>query len=321
VDWCVNLNNVQYFQYPNALPGPHWDVEFFHGHAQMSHSLYREIKSVCSDDELKGITMPLSAPCSKLVTGQMAEEVGSFYAYDLFDACPADVPPPQSKMHSYLAGAKRKVRSPPRPELPSSGDGDTGLGAPCLGSSMDVYFNLTVTKKALGIPLTNNFISLDNGIGMNYTTNSGFVGYVYEKAHKAGKRILVYEGDSDTCGLETAPMEDIWVPFFGNGTGTWTPAGRLNSETAKPLGLPMTQRWRPWGLHPAGRKVQGGYVMEWAGGKVTFASIRGAGHLVPLYRPVAAFTIMHAFQKGESLPPSFYPPKSKKSPSEDVTIV
>lgn len=32
---CVDLNNVEFFNYPNALPGPFWDVEFFHGHSQV----------------------------------------------------------------------------------------------------------------------------------------------------------------------------------------------------------------------------------------------------------------------------------------------
>jgi len=196
---------------------------------------------------------------------------------------------------------------PPSSLTPSQGDGDTGLGAPCLGSAMDTFFGLDTVKQALGIPLSNNFISLDNGIGFNYTTDSTFVGFVYAKAAAAGKRILVYEGDSDACGLQTAPIEDIWVPFFGNGTGTWTPAGRLNSKTASPLGLSMTQTWRPFGVAPTGRKVQGGFVMEWAGGQLSFVSIRGAGHLAPLYRPAASFTMMQAFQKGESPPPSFYP--------------
>ena len=35
IDWCVDLNNVEFFRYPNALPGPFWDVEFFHGHSQV----------------------------------------------------------------------------------------------------------------------------------------------------------------------------------------------------------------------------------------------------------------------------------------------
>jgi cathepsin A (carboxypeptidase C) len=307
VDWCVDLNNVQFFRYPNALPGPYWDVEFFHGHGQMSEALYNTIKDVCSDDELKGITMPLSPACSKLITQQMADEIGFFFAYDLYDACLEDVPPP--RLRRMIAGntKKQRVVHDSSPVLPNSGNGDSGLGAPCLGSSMDIYFDLNATKDALGIPRNNNFIVLDNGIGMNYTTDAGFVGYVYEKANKAGKRILVYEGDSDACGLETAPIEDVWVPFFGNGTGAWTPMGRLNDETAKPLGLTMTQSWRPFGVVPAGRKVQAGFVMEWDGGKVSFVSIRGAGHLMPLYRPAAAFTMMQAFQKGESVPPSFYP--------------
>eukprot|EP00965_Chrysotila_dentata_P155411 5134133-Pleurochrysis_carterae.AAC.1 len=111
-----------------------------------------------------------------------------------------------------------------------------------------------------------------------------------------GKRVLVYEGDTDACGLQTAPIEDIWVPFFGNGSGVWTPAGRIDdvqrkpsainaaskqatasttiptaatasnttttaaaaaaatsTTAATPLGLRMTQKWRPFGVLPQGR--------------------------------------------------------------------
>ena len=116
--------------------------------------------------------------------------------------------------------------------------------------------------------------------------------------------------DSDACGLQTAPIEDVWAPFFGNGTGTadaWTPMGPLDTPTSTPLGLPLSQPWRPFGVLPAGRKVQGGFGMAWAGGQVPFASIRGAGHLAPLYRPAASYTMMAAFQKGEPLPPPIYP--------------
>jgi len=210
-------------------------------------------------------------------------------------------------------------RAAPPPSLLAPGDGDTGLGAPCLGTAMDTYFKLNVTKEALGIPLDNNFISLDNGIGFNYTTDSAFVGFVYAKAIAAGKRVLVYEGDSDACGLQTAPIQDIWVPFFGNGTflgngsvdaTQWTPAGPLKTAASQPLGLAMTQSWRPFGVVPAGRKVQAGFVIEWVGGRVSFVSIRGAGHLAPLYRPAAAYTMMRAYQANEPLPPSFYPPKA-----------
>lgn len=191
------------------------------------------------------------------------------------------------------------------PTFQSYGDGDSGLGAACLVDSMEVYFRSNATLTALGIPLDNNFIVLDNGIGMNYTTDAPFVGPVYERALKAGLRVLVYEGDSDASGLQTLPMYDVWVPFFGNGSGVWTPAGRLNASdpAARPLGLPLTQPWRPFGVLPAGRKVQGGYVMEWADGQATFVSIKGAGHLAPTYRPSAAYTMMEAFIGNKPLPP------------------
>ena len=328
IDWCVDLENVEFFKYPNALPGPFWDVEFFHGHSQMSEDLYARIMAPtgCSEEELKGKTAPapLSARCLALLD-EMSKQVGFFYAYNLYEGCPNEVPGTSrlSMPRRMLGGVhdQRLKRDSVRaviadasaPLTPAPGDGDTGLGAPCLGSAMNEYFAMNVSKRALGIPLDNNFIVLDNGIGFNYTTDAAFVGYVYEKAVKAGKRILVYEGDSDACGLQTAPIEDIWVPFFGNGTANpdqWTPAGPLDTPSSRPLRLPMTQPWRPFGVVPVGRKVQGGFSMAWQGGQVTFASIRGAGHLAPLYRPAAAFTMMRAFQRGEPLPPPFYPPQA-----------
>ena len=94
---------------------------------------------------------------------------------------------------------------------------------------------------------------------MNYTTDAGFVGHVYKRAIGAGKRVLIYEGDSDACGLQTAPIEDIWAPFLSNGTGEadqWTPVGPLNTSASAPLRLPRTQPWRPFGLEPSGRKAR-----------------------------------------------------------------
>lgn len=35
VNWCIDLFN-EGFQYPNSLPGPYWDVQFFWGHSQFS---------------------------------------------------------------------------------------------------------------------------------------------------------------------------------------------------------------------------------------------------------------------------------------------
>eukprot|EP00931_Biecheleriopsis_adriatica_P052178 TRINITY_DN30329_c0_g1_i1.p1 TRINITY_DN30329_c0_g1~~TRINITY_DN30329_c0_g1_i1.p1 ORF type:complete len:587 (-),score=97.24 TRINITY_DN30329_c0_g1_i1:134-1858(-) len=319
VNWCIDLNNNG-FEYPNSLPGPYWDLQFFWGHSQISTSLYKEISASCTMDELLGITMPAdwSAKCKDLVYNHLPEETGWWYAYNLFEACPDEV----SEAGRGARRSRRAQRLSHRRLRPSEdvtfGDGDTGLGAPCLVDSLGVYFGHQNVQTALGIPLNNNFVDLDNGIGMNYTIDAPFVGEVYERAVKQGLRILVYEGDSDASGLQTNPMEDVWVPFFGNGTGMWTPAGRLDGSIARPLGLPLTQPWRPFGVLPAGRKVQGGYVMEWAGGQVQFASIRGAGHLAPLYRPAAALTVMSAWLGETPLPPGLRPPERSRAKRSDV---
>lgn len=250
IDWCVNLNNVEFFKYPNALPGPHWDVEFFHGHSQMSESLYHDIVmgGGCSTDELKGKNSPapLSPKCLALLD-EMARQVGFFYAYNVYEACPEDVPGRAQQMahvpRRMLSGsvqparrrratidARRGVTDGSSPLEPTPGNGDTGLGAPCLGSAMNDYFARSETKRALGIPLDNNFIVLDNGIGFNYTTDAAFVGYVYEKAIKQGKRVLIYEGDSDACGLQTAPIE----------VGASCAPPRPLPQTSPPLSHPLT---------------------------------------------------------------------------------
>ena len=92
VNWCINLFNNG-FQYPNSLPGPYWDVQFFWGHSQFSTGLKDEIMATCSHEELMGITSPpsWSPACTHLVTVRLADEVGYFFAYNLFEACPDEV--------------------------------------------------------------------------------------------------------------------------------------------------------------------------------------------------------------------------------------
>ena len=95
-------------------------------------------------------------------------------------------------------------------------------------------------------------------------------------------QVLVYEADEDACGLGTEFLEDTFRPLFDSL-------------------LPRTSRWRPWGLG-SGDPVVGGYAMQW--GHCGFASIRGAGHLAPLDRPAAAYTLISAFTARAPLPPA-----------------
>ncbi|CAM0951732.1 unnamed protein product [Alopecurus aequalis] len=67
--------------------------------------------------------------------------------------------------------------------------------------------------------------------------------------------------------------------------------------TIHDLGLAVTEPWRPW---TANTEV-GGYVQGYTG-ELVFASVRGAGHMVPSSQPKTALILVSSFLKG-TLPP------------------
>ncbi|CAM0951733.1 unnamed protein product [Alopecurus aequalis] len=67
--------------------------------------------------------------------------------------------------------------------------------------------------------------------------------------------------------------------------------------TIHDLGVAVTEQWRPW---TANREV-GGYVQGYTGGLV-FASVRGAGHMVPSSQPERALILVSSFLNGTLLP-------------------
>lgn len=83
---------------------------------------------------------------------------------------------------------------------------------------------------------------------------------------------MIYSGDTDGC-----------IPY--SGTAEWIAE----------LKLPTIESWRPWTLDNGTQMA--GYVTTYnqpAGlpGSFLFATIRGAGHMVPRYRPAEIFLAM-----------------------------
>jgi len=285
-NWCVDLDNVGMFKYPNVYPGPYYDVEFFHGHSQFSTELYKEIKKACTDMMMHG-TKPMSKSCSALID-QMADEVGYWFPYNLYNDCPSSAmsatAPKKTDKHGMNAALR--TRRAAMVQLAQAHQQDSELNSPCLGNAMNEWLLLPQTLTAIGAPLDTNFTNLDNGHGFDYTSDQEFVGDIYERALKAGKKIMIYEGDVDACGLQTANVEDIFVPLFAE------------------IGLNKTQRWRPWTVD--GYQSMGGYVIGWdhatSAGGARFVSLRGSGHLAPLNRPHVTLTMMESFTGGTELP-------------------
>jgi serine carboxypeptidase-like clade 1 len=60
-----------------------------------------------------------------------------------------------------------------------------------------------------------------------------------------------------------------------------------------------TEAWRPWTVD--GCRRMGGYVTRYEG-DFDFLTIRGAGHMVPAYKPKATFTFLKAWLEGKDYP-------------------
>jgi len=139
---------------------------------------------------------------------------------------------------------------------------------PCGGGPvMKKYFQMAAVKDAFHVKGT--FFEVDNAEGdFDYTPTEPNLSGFYQEVN--GKlRVLIYNGDTDPA-----------ITSFA--TSNWT----------SNLGFTETQHWRPWTVDGC-RKTEG-YVTRYQG-DFDFLTIRGAGHMVPTYKPAATFAFMQAW--------------------------
>lgn len=148
---------------------------------------------------------------------------------------------------------------------------------PCIENYAEIYYNRPDVQAALHANTTHIPYSWTScsAIVFNSWTDSEFsVLPIYRELIAAGLRIWVYSGDVDSV-----------VPV----TGT-----RLSINQ---LSLPITIPWYPWYVD---NQTIGGWTEGYEG--LTFATVRGAGHEVPLFQPQRALKIFQSFITGDSLP-------------------
>lgn len=147
---------------------------------------------------------------------------------------------------------------------------------PCTERHSKKYFNRPEVQKALHANVT--------GIPYAWDTCSDIVGNywedspksmlpIYQELIKAGVRIWVFSGDTDSV-----------VPVT---------ATRYSLDALK---LPTVLNWYPWYDHG---KV-GGWSQVYKG--LTFVTVMGAGHEVPLHRPRQAFILFRSFLENKPMP-------------------
>jgi len=146
---------------------------------------------------------------------------------------------------------------------------------PCAESYMTQYLNQASVKEALHVK--SDIEWADCSTSIRYKTGDRHHDmtpiYNYLIDGKFGLDILVFSGDDDDVCATIGTQDWIWD---------------LGYEVAG----------RRWQSYEVGGQV-GGYLTKWKDTKLAFATVHGAGHEVPAYKPEVALWLWDSYLKGE----------------------
>lgn len=238
---------------------------YFWSHGLMSDETFDGITNSCNfnDYTVTSLDHNESTTCN-LYLNFSSVEVGNFInAYDVeLSVCYASTAEQEIRLN-------RKVHN-------------FSLGVDvCMDSEIEFYMNLPEVQEALHANTTH--------LSYNWTLCS----------HSS----LVYAGADQ--GIDMKPyLKDI----LNHGVRLWVYSGDLDSvipltgtrmvvnELAGSMNLTRTESYRAWY-----RKGQvGGWTMSY--GNLTYATVRGAGHMVPMTQPTRALLFFESFLSGKPLP-------------------
>ena len=296
--------------------GPYSSLMFFYGHGQVSTEIWTHLNTVCTYAELHSRAQ--SPQCVSAINN-FSSVVGGYYAYNLYDQCTDDAfDSPRGRMasnhlsrslHQRHAAHKmsaekvvEKVFADKKRRTSATTALKTNIGLNvtipeengywCPGLVFFNYFDRQDVRAAASVPLNSTFFNADDGEGMNYVYNcmtvmptllslmkntTGIVGHPV--------RVWAYDADGDPSVNVFSTQQAWWNFTSGNK-------------------LPKTAEWRAWTLTD---NIVGGYVTEWAGGALSYVTIRGSGHMVPEYKPVSAMVLADTFVTANGVLPPYNP--------------
>jgi len=145
---------------------------------------------------------------------------------------------------------------------------------PCSSAALQTYLNTPAVIQAIhAAKLPYQWTDCSPRVNYSRADLLSSMLPVYQFLLKQGLKILVYSGDVD--GIVPWPGTKMWLDV---------------------LNLRQKNAWRPW---IASNKQVAGYVTEYEG--LTFATVRGAGHLVPGTQPLRALDMFSRFLNGKPL--------------------
>ncbi|KAL2897500.1 Serine carboxypeptidase-like 25 [Bienertia sinuspersici] len=204
-----------------------------------------------------------SEECESLYSYAMDQEFGNIDQYNIYA--------PPCNNSSDGADARSTLRSMKMPHLSHHVSRKLSGYDPCTEKYAERYYNRADVQKALHANATKisyKWTACSEVLNRNWNDSEASVLPIYRQLMAAGVPIWVFSGDVDSV-----------VPV----TATRYSLAQLKLQIKIP--------WYPWYV--------GGWTEVYKG--LTFATVRGAGHEVPLFKPRAALELFRAFLRGKPL--------------------
>lgn len=241
-------------------------IEYAWSHAIISDEVYHSIVKECDFKNGNQSTL-CSAAVASFYQGYSDIDIYSIYTPKCIRD---DDDEKQKRTHKLLTAFTQHDLWH---KLPAGGGYD-----PCTDDYVENYFNRKDVQRALHANLTNLPYPYTpcSGVIRKWNDSPDTVLPIIQKLLNAGLRIWIYSGDTDGR-----------VPI----TST-----RYSVNEMK---LRVKEKWRAW-FH---RRQVAGWVTSYEGG-LTLATVRGAGHQVPVFAPDQSLSLFSHFLSGKNLPPS-----------------
>lgn len=146
---------------------------------------------------------------------------------------------------------------------------------PSCVDSVTPYLNMPEVQRALHVISPVTWSGCSNVVYTRYKREDIVASMlpVYQELLQEGLKILIYSGDVD--GVVATSATRSWI---------------------KALNLTIEMSWYAWNH----QNQVGGWTQKYTG--LTFATVRGAGHMVPATKPAQALALFESFLAGGMLP-------------------
>lgn len=252
----------------------------------LSTKAYLAVQRACNGmNPFSNRAEDMNPQCAAAMRGAGAEAGTAYHnSYAIYaDTCPRSTG--DRSRHLTAAGALQKHRGlaaatqvGANVQAPHLQPGSHGLRDPCIKEFTDAYLRNPAVVAAIHAPAAKRWSECGGAATYGYTRSvlDKYHQFIADHQTAASKlRILVYSGDVDSVVATV-------------GTRGWIDS----------LGLDRTSMWRPW---LTGGQLSG-FTEQYAGGLLTFATVRDAGHEVPQYQPERALGMFESFITTGDLP-------------------